>query len=67
MNELKGACPLKEEIIEDGFDHDDYAGADRRPVFRSEKDYGRKWRVQTAVDTLTYNENEIRRIANRGF
>ena len=42
-NELKGACPLKEEITE---------GVDG---------------VMTAFDSLTYNEDEIRRIAIRAF
>ena len=40
--ELKGACPLKEEIADRGFD-------------------------LMIMRELTYNENEIRRIARRGF
>ena len=64
--ELKDACPLKEEIIGEGFDMlimreltgGLYFGA-RQTV---EKDG-----VKEATDTLVYNENEIRRIAVKGF
>ncbi len=64
--ELKRACPLRDEIIGDGFDlivvreltGGLYFGA------RSTKEENG---LVTAVDTLTYNENEIRRIAKRGF
>ena len=65
-DELKGACPLKEEITEGGFDMmimRELTGGlyfgERKPV---EEDGVRK-----AYDSLTYNENEIRRIAKRGF
>ena len=64
--ELKGACPLKEEITEGGFDlmiMRELTGGlyfgDRKTV---EVDG-----VITAYDSLTYNENEIRRIAKRAF
>lgn len=64
--ELKAACPLRDEIIGDGFDMlimreltgGLYFGA-RQTV---EKDG-----VKEATDTLVYNENEIRRIAVKGF
>lgn len=64
--QLKGACPLKEEIADRGFDMmimreltgGLYFGA------RETKEIDG---VMTAVDTLTYNENEIRRIAKKGF
>ncbi len=65
--ELRDACPLKDEIIgEDGFNliivreltGGLYFGA------RETKEVDG---VMTAVDTLTYNENEIRRIAKRAF
>lgn len=64
--ELKGACPLKEEIIRDGFDlvivreltGGLYFGARSTKVVDG---------LETAVDTLSYNENEIRRIARRAF
>lgn len=65
-SELKAACPLRDDIIGDGFDMmimreltgGLYFGA-RSTV---EQDSVRK-----ATDTLTYDENEIRRIAKRGF
>ena len=65
-DELKFACPLRDDIIGDGFDMmimreltgGLYFGA------RETKDVDG---VETAVDTLSYNENEIRRIAKRGF
>ena len=64
--ELKAACPLRDEIIGTGFDMlimreltgGLYFGA-RQTV---EKDG-----VKEATDTLVYNENEIRRIAVKGF
>lgn len=65
-DELRGACPLKEEITEGGFDMmimRELTGGlyfgDRKTV---EEDG-----VLTAYDSLTYNENEIRRIAKRAF
>lgn len=65
-DELKEACPLKEEIIGDGFDMmivRELTGGlyfgDRRTV---EEDG-----VMTAYDELRYDENEIRRIAIKGF
>ena len=64
--QLRGACPLKEEISAAGFDMmimRELTGGlyfgDRCTV---EKD-GQK----VATDTLTYSENEIRRIAIKGF
>lgn len=64
--ELANACPLKSEIIGDGFDMvimreltgGLYFGA------RSTKEVNG---VLEAVDTLVYNENEIRRIAIKAF
>ncbi len=38
--ELAGACPLKEEIIGDGFDLADHAGADRRNLLWKALDRG---------------------------
>lgn len=64
--ELKGACPLKEEIIEGGFDMmimRELTGGLYFGARKTEEIDG----VVTAVDTLSYNENEIRRIAKRGF
>ena len=60
--ELKDACPLKEEIIGEGFDmlimRELTGGLYFGDRYTKEIDG-----VTTAVDTLTYNENEIRRIA----
>ena len=65
-DELAGACPLKEEISKAGFDMmimreltgGLYFGERRTTVENG---------VRTAVDTLTYNEKEIRRIAVKAF
>lgn len=64
--ELKEACPLKEEIIKDGFDLMIMRELTGGLYFgeRSTRDIDG---VMTACDTLTYNEGEIRRIAKRGF
>ena len=64
--ELKGACPLREDIIGDGFDMmimRELTGGLYFGERKTEEIDGR----MTAVDTLTYNEDEIRRIAKRGF
>ncbi len=64
--ELKAACPLKEEVIGDGFDMmimRELTGGLYFGERRTEETDG----VLTATDTLTYNEHEIRRIAKRGF
>lgn len=64
--ELAQACPLKQEISGNGFDMlimRELTGGlyfgDRKTV----EENG----VRKAVDTLTYDENEIRRIAVKGF
>lgn len=64
--ELKEACPLKEEIIKDGFDLMIMRELTGGLYFgeRSTRDIDG---VMTACDTLTYNEEEIRKIAKRGF
>ena len=64
--ELSEACPLKKDIIGDGFDMvimreltgGLYFGERHTEVIDG---------VRTAMDTLTYNENEIRRIAIKAF
>ncbi|MEE0956402.1 MAG: 3-isopropylmalate dehydrogenase [Eubacterium sp.] len=64
--ELKGACPLKEDIIRDGFDLvivRELTGG----LYFGKRSTGVVDGVETAVDTLSYNENEIRRIAKRAF
>lgn len=65
-DELKGACPLKEEITEGGFDMmimRELTGG----LYFGERRTVEEAGVMTAYDSLTYNENEIRRIAKRGF
>ena len=64
--ELKGACPLRDDIIGNGFDMmimRELTGG----LYFGERKTEEVDGVMTAVDTLTYNENEIRRIAIRGF
>lgn len=64
--ELAKACPLKAEIIGDGFDMiivRELTGGLYFGKRHTEEVDG----VRTAVDTLTYDENEIRRIAVRAF
>ena len=64
--ELKGASPLKEEIADRGFDlmiMRELTGGLYFGKRSTEEIDG----VVTAKDELTYNENEIRRIARRGF
>ncbi len=65
-NELKDACPLKDEIIGEGFDMvimRELTGG----LYFGERHTEEVDGVMTAVDTLTYNEEEIRRIAIKGF
>lgn len=65
-DELKGACPLKEEITEGGFDliiMRELTGG----LYFGERKTVEEDGILTAYDSLTYNENEIRRIAKRGF
>lgn len=64
--ELADACPLKKEIIGDGFDMvimRELTGG----LYFGERHTEEVDGVMTAVDTLTYNENEIRRIAIKAF
>ena len=65
-DELKGACPLKEELTEGGFDMmimRELTGGLYFGERKTEEIDG----LMTACDSLTYNEAEIRRIAIRGF
>ena len=60
--ELKAACPLKKEVIGDGFDLiivRELTGGLYFGERRTTEENG----IRTAVDTLSYNEEEIRRIA----
>lgn len=64
--ELKGACPLKEEITAGGFDMmimRELTGG----LYFGERKTVEENGLLTAYDTLTYNEAEVRRIAKRGF
>ncbi|MCI6499127.1 3-isopropylmalate dehydrogenase [Lachnospiraceae bacterium HCP1S3_C3] len=64
--ELKEACPLKEEIAAAGFDMvvvRELTGG----LYFGERSTKEVNGVVTAVDTLTYTEDEIRRIAVQGF
>ncbi len=64
--ELKKACPLRDEIIGDGFDlmiMRELTGGLYFGERRTTEENG----IRKAVDTLVYDENEIRRIARRGF
>ncbi len=65
-DELSGACPLKEEISKQGFDMmimRELTGGLYFGDRKTEEVDG----VLKATDTLTYDENEIRRIAIKGF
>ncbi len=64
--ELAESCPLKQEIIQDGFDimiMRELTGG----LYFGERKTSVENGIRTAVDTLTYNEEEIRRIAIRAF
>ena len=64
--ELKGACPLKEEISDKGFDMTimrELTGG----LYFGERKTVEENGVWKAYDELTYDENEIRRIAIKGF
>ena len=64
--ELKEACPLRDDIIGTGFDMmimRELTGG----LYFGERHTTEENGVRKAVDTLSYDENEIRRIAVRGF
>ncbi len=64
--ELADACPLKKEISDAGFDMlimRELTGG----LYFGERKTITENGIQKAIDTLTYNENEIRRIAIKGF
>lgn len=65
-DELAAACPLKEEISRAGFDMMMMRELTGGLYFGERKTEVIDGRL-TAVDTLTYNEDEIRRIAIKGF
>ena len=64
--ELKAACPLRDDIIGSGFDMmimRELTGG----LYFGERKTVVEDGVRKAVDTLTYDENEVRRIAIRAF
>ena len=64
--ELKSACPIKDELIGDGFDMlimRELTGG----LYFGERGTEEVDGILTAHDSLTYNEHEIRRIAVKGF
>ncbi len=65
-NELADACPLRKDISEAGFDMlimRELTGG----LYFGERKTVEENGVRKAIDTLTYDENEIRRIAIKGF
>lgn len=65
-DELAAACPLKEEISKAGFDMmimRELTGG----LYFGERKTIEENGVRKAIDTLTYDENEIRRIAIKAF
>lgn len=65
-DELAAACPLKEEISSAGFDMMIMRELTGGLYFGERKTEEIDGKL-TAIDTLTYNEDEIRRIAIKGF
>lgn len=64
--ELKTACPLRDEIIGEGFDMmiiRELTGG----LYFGERKTVEENGIHKAIDTLVYDETEIRRIAIRGF
>lgn len=64
--ELKAACPLRDEIIGDGFDMlimRELTGG----LYFGARSTVEEDGVKKATDTLVYSEHEIRRIAVKGF
>ncbi len=64
--ELAAACPLKTEISEKGFDMMIMRELTGGLYFGERKTFEENGELK-AIDTLTYSENEIRRIAIKGF
>ena len=65
-DELRAACPLRDDISAESFDMlimRELTGGLYFGARKTEEIDG----VRTATDTLSYNENEIRRIAKRAF
>lgn len=64
--QLKGACPLKDEIIGDGFDFLVVRELTGGVYFGERKTFTENG-IRKAMDTMPYDENEIRRIARWAF
>ena len=65
-DELRAACPLRDEIIGDGFDMmimRELTGG----LYFGARETVEVDGIRKATDTLVYDENEIRRIAVKGF
>ncbi len=66
FDELRGACPLKDEIIGDGFDFvvlRELTGG----LYFGDRHTTEEKGIRKATDTLVYDENEIKRIAKWAF
>ena len=63
---LKEACPLKQEIVGDGFDFVVIRELTGGLYFGERKTFEENG-IRKAIDTLVYDENEIRRIARWAF
>jgi 3-isopropylmalate dehydrogenase len=64
--ELRSACPLRDDIIGEGFDImmvRELTGG----LYFGKRETKPVNGVNTAIDTLSYNENEIRRVAEKAF
>lgn len=66
FEELKGACPLKDGISKDGFDFVVMRELTGGLYFGERKTIEENGELK-AIDTLTYSETEIRRIAKWAF
>ncbi len=66
FEELKGACPLKDEIVPDGFDFivmRELTGG----IYFGDRNTVEENGIRKATDMLVYDENEIRRISKWAF
>jgi 3-isopropylmalate dehydrogenase len=66
FDELRSACPLKDEIIGDGFDFVVIRELTGGLYFGDRKTVEENG-IRKAIDTMVYDENEIRRIARWAF
>lgn len=65
-DQLRGACPLRDDIIGEGFDMlimRELTGG----LYFGERKTVEENGIKKAIDTLSYDENEIKRIAIKGF